>query len=92
MEIQTKVSKDNIILNLSGDIDLYNSSVLENIITSRINQNNINFIIDLSEVDNMDTHALEVLRKCFKRVKQYQGEFKIVNHSDFSNYNLNILH
>ena len=86
MEIQTKKTKTDVILNLHGDIDLYNSSVLGNVLTSRMNQNSQDIIVDLSNVDRLDTNAINVLRACSHNMKQRKRNLRVIN-SDHSEWN-----
>ena len=77
MEINTKTKKDHVVLNLHGDIDSYNSSVLKSIITSQIDQNELNITLNMADVDHIDSEAIDVLLLCSKNIKQLNGSLKI---------------
>ena len=79
MEIQTKTKKNNVVLNLHGDIDSYNSSVLKDIITTKMDQNELNITVNLADVGYIDSKAIEVLFTCLHDAKQRQGCLKIID-------------
>ncbi|MBU1078143.1 MAG: STAS domain-containing protein [Spirochaetes bacterium] len=92
MEIQRKKLKNSIVLNLFGDIDSYNSSVLKDIITSNIEQSGMNITINLSAVDSIDMEAIKVLKACFKRSGQYQSSLNVINPTGLNIHNSMVLH
>lgn len=79
MEIQTKSTKNNIVFNLHGDIDRYNSGVLRDIITSKMTRKGMQIVINMEDVDCIDDTVMDVLHSCFDTAKQYQGSLKVVN-------------
>ena len=79
MEIQTKTKKNSVTLNLHGDIDSYNSSVLKDIITSRMNKNELDITVDMADVGHIGAEAIDVLLVCSADIKQRNGSLKVIN-------------
>ncbi len=77
MEINTKTKKDHVVLNLHGDIDSYNSSVLKSIITSQMDKNELNITLNMADVGYIDSEAIDVLLLCSKNIKQRNGSLNI---------------
>jgi anti-sigma B factor antagonist len=67
------------ILQLFDRIDASSSKELKEIVTTKIDQNKINLLFDMSQVSFIDSSGLGMLISCFKSIKKAGGQFKISN-------------
>ncbi|MDY6967801.1 MAG: STAS domain-containing protein [Spirochaetota bacterium] len=76
----TKRTKGNIvILNIIGEIDLYNAPEIKDIINKLIEEQNYYVIIDLAKVSYIDSSGIGALISSLSNLKKYQGGLKIIN-------------
>jgi len=79
MEINQR-EKDSIsILDIQGEIDLYNAPEIKEIIQKLINEQKYNIIINLEKVSYIDSSGIGALISSLSNLKKYQGSLKIIN-------------
>ena len=79
MEI-TKREKNGIsILDINGEIDLYNAPEIKEIINGLIAEQKTNVIINLEKVSYIDSSGIGALISSLSNLKKYQGGLKIIN-------------
>lgn len=81
MEIQTRTMKNDVILDIHGAIDLYNSAILRDIIMTNLKrkEKELNITLNLANVNYIDSSGIGVLITCFHNIKQQNGLFRVVN-------------
>ncbi len=79
MEITTREAENIIILDIDGEIDLYNAPTLKDIIKKNIETQNYNIIINLDKVSYIDSSGIGALISSLSNLKKYQGGLKIIN-------------
>ena len=78
MKIERSLVAGNIpVLRLSGELDLNSVPDVRRSIRALIDEGLVNFIINLSELDFIDSSGLGVLVGGLARVREKQGEIKI---------------
>jgi anti-sigma B factor antagonist len=82
LDLQTSERGDHAILSLRGEIDVYTAPLLRQAILDLIEQNKLNVVIDMLEVDFLDSTGLGVLVEGLKRVRTRDGSFSIVATQD----------
>ncbi len=76
----TKRSKDDVvILDIAGEIDLYNAPEIKDIINGLIEEQKFNVIINLEKVTYIDSSGIGALISSLSNLKKYQGGLKIIN-------------
>ena len=79
MEI-TKRENDNIsIIDINGEIDLYNAPEIKDVINALIAEQKVNVIINLEKVSYIDSSGIGALISSLSNLKKYQGGLKIIN-------------
>lgn len=79
MEI-TKRENDGIaILDINGEIDLYNAPEIKEVINGLIQEQKTNVIINLEKVSYIDSSGIGALISSLSNLKKYQGGLKIIN-------------
>jgi len=79
MEI-TKRENDNIsIIDINGEIDLYNAPEIKDVINGLIAEQKVNVIINLEKVSYIDSSGIGALISSLSNLKKYQGGLKIIN-------------
>ena len=79
MDINTRSKNDIVILDITGEIDLYNAPEIKDIISSLINERKYNVIINLDKVTYIDSSGIGALISSLSNLKKYQGGLKIIN-------------
>jgi len=79
MEISSRSNGDIVILDVSGEIDLYNAPEIKDIIGNLIEEKKYNVIINLKEVTYIDSSGIGALISSLSNLKKYQGGLKIIN-------------
>ena len=70
------------VLSLRGEIDVYTAPLLRQALLDLIGQGARDVVVDMGEVDFLDSTGLGVLVEGLKRVKTRGGEFSIVATQD----------
>ena len=79
MDINTRTSDDIVILDIAGEIDLYNAPEIKEIINKLIEEKRYNVIINLEKVSYIDSSGIGALISSLSNLKKYQGGLKIIN-------------
>jgi len=79
MDISSRVKGEVVILDISGEIDLYNAPEIKDIINRMIEQKKYNVVINLKNVTYIDSSGIGALISSLSNLKKYQGGLKIVN-------------
>lgn len=66
------------VVEIEGEIDVYNSMELKRELNELIDKGNKNFILNLEKVSYMDSSGLGILVAILKKVKMTNGNLKIV--------------
>lgn len=79
MDISTRSRNDVVILDISGEIDLYNAPEIKDIINKLIEEKKYNVVINLEKVSYIDSSGIGALISSLSNLKKYQGGLKIIN-------------
>lgn len=79
MEIVKRENNGVSILDINGEIDLYNAPEIKEIINSLIAEQKTNVIINLEKVSYIDSSGIGALISSLSNLKKYQGGLKIIN-------------
>ena len=67
------------IIDVIGEVDLYNTKEIKDMIDEKIKQGKYQIILNLLKVPFMDSSGIGTLVTGMYRLKKYQGSLKIVN-------------
>ncbi|MBV6494357.1 MAG: Anti-sigma-B factor antagonist [Turneriella sp.] len=79
MEISQREKDGITILDIQGEIDLYNAPEIKDIIQKLIESQKYNVIINLEKVSYIDSSGIGALISSLSNLKKYQGGLKIIN-------------
>jgi anti-sigma B factor antagonist len=79
MDISSRTKGEVVILDISGEIDLYNAPEIKDIINKLIEQKRYNVVINLKDVTYIDSSGIGALISSLSNLKKYQGGLKIIN-------------
>jgi anti-sigma B factor antagonist len=79
MEISHRTSKDAIILNLSGSLDIYTSTDYKTYLSDRMKEPQKKIIINMEKLTYIDSSGIGMLIKSMNQVKEEGSEFFIAN-------------
>jgi anti-sigma B factor antagonist len=79
MDITKKTKGDIVILQILGEIDLYNAPEIKDIISKLIEERCYNVVIDLEKVSYIDSSGIGALISSLSNLKKYHGGLKIIN-------------
>ncbi len=79
MDITKRSNDDVVILDIAGEIDLYNAPEIKDIINGLIEEQKFNVIINLEKVTYIDSSGIGALISSLSNLKKYQGGLKIIN-------------
>ena len=79
MEISQREKDGITILDIQGEIDLYNAPEIKDIIQKLIEAQKYNVIINLEKVSYIDSSGIGALISSMSNLKKYQGGLKIIN-------------
>lgn len=78
MKIERAIIAESVpVLRLSGELDLSNVPEVRRAIRTLIEESSVNFIINLSQLEFIDSSGLGVLVGGLARVREKQGEIKL---------------
>lgn len=78
LEIELERTGDIMLMILTGQIDNYTSEEITKIINEYINEGNLKIIIDLNNVDYLDSAGLSVLISSKIRLSKRKGDLRLV--------------
>lgn len=79
MEITRRESGEVQILDVNGEIDLYNAPEIKELISTLISEQKYNVIINLDRVSYIDSSGIGALISSLSNLKKYQGGLKIIH-------------
>ena len=79
MDITTRSRGDIVILDITGEIDLYNAPEIKDIVNKLIEDRRYNVIINLEDVSYIDSSGIGALISSLSNLKKYHGGLKIIN-------------
>ncbi|MFC1671212.1 STAS domain-containing protein [Spirochaetota bacterium] len=79
MEINQRQNGEVVILDISGEIDLYNAPEIKDTINKLIEQKIYNVVTNLENVSYIDSSGIGALISSLSNLKKYQGGLKIIN-------------
>ncbi len=79
MDITSRSQNEIVILDIAGEIDLYNAPEIKDIINTLIEDKKYNVIINLEKVTYIDSSGIGALISSLSNLKKYQGGLKIIN-------------
>lgn len=82
ISIDVKETESTLAVKVSGEIDAYTAPQLREKLFPMSEKEGIKMVVDLSEVNYMDSTGLGVFVGVFKNVRAHNGEFKIVGLSE----------
>lgn len=80
--IDVKETESVLAVKVNGEIDAYTAPQLREKLFPLSEKEGVKMVVDLSEVNYMDSTGLGVFVGVFKNVRAHNGEFKIVGLSD----------
>jgi anti-sigma B factor antagonist len=82
ISIDVKETESMLAVKVSGEIDAYTAPQLREKLFPMSEKEGVKMVVDLSEVNYMDSTGLGVFVGVFKNVRAHNGEFKIVGLSE----------
>jgi len=79
MEISQREKDKVVVLDIQGEIDLYNAPEIKDTIQNLIEQQKYSIIINLEKVSYIDSSGIGALISSLSNLKKYQGSLKIIN-------------
>lgn len=79
MEINQREINEIVLLDIAGEIDLYNAPEIKDIINKLVEEQKYNVIINLEKVTYIDSSGIGALISSLSNLKKYQGGLKIIN-------------
>jgi len=76
--ITEKLDEKSHLIRIQGEIDVYTSPRVKEIISELIEQGHYQLIIDLEEVRYIDSTGLGVLIGALKRVREHEGSINLI--------------
>ncbi len=77
LEVSTRQAQDVVIVSIVGDVDLYSSPEVRNVIISLVDQKTKKILIDLSRVSYMDSSGVATLVEGLQLTGKYKGKFAL---------------
>lgn len=80
MDLKIEVEEKNgaVLLKLNGEVDVYTAPKLKGRLVDLVDQGKFKIVVDLEEVDFMDSSGLGVLVGGLKRVRSHEGAIALV--------------
>ena len=79
MEINRRENNNIILLDINGEIDLYNAPEIKDVIAKLIDEKRYQIVINLEKVSYIDSSGIGALISSLSNLKKYQGGLKIIN-------------
>ena len=79
MDISRRENGSVVILDINGEIDLYNAPEIKDMISKLIEEQKYSIIINLDKVSYIDSSGIGALISSLSNLKKYQGGLKIIN-------------
>jgi len=86
MEVKIKDHGEHKIISINGEVDLYNVSELKKVLFSITDGANSSVVVDMKNVNYMDSSGIGALVAGQKKMKAHSGKFALMNiHDDVLN-------
>lgn len=82
MEMSSRKINDVFVVDISGEVDLYNASKIKNDIGEQIDNGTTKIIINLKQVNYIDSSGIGALIYCRSALKKKKGSLIILNICD----------
>ncbi|GIN73600.1 anti-sigma-B factor antagonist [Bacillus sp. J14TS2] len=82
ISIDVEETETGIIAKLAGEIDAYTAPTVRDELLPRAEQSEMKIVVDLSEVNYMDSTGLGIFVGLFKTLKEHNGELVLKGMSD----------
>ncbi len=79
LDIRQSIRENVAILSLKGRLAMGESNAVREAVNQEIAADRYNVILDLSQVDYIDSTGLGIMVICFTSLKKHQGALKLVN-------------
>lgn len=79
MELYSRIVDNILIIDIIGEIDIYNSSNIKELIMKKIENGEINIIINLNRVNYIDSSGIGTFISCNSLLSKYKGKLVIEN-------------
>lgn len=81
LKIKPELNETNNVWNIgvTGEIDIYNSATVKDYLSNLIQEHPCDIRLDCHELDYIDSTGLGALVSVIKKVKQYNGNFYLIN-------------
>ncbi|MBN2838307.1 MAG: STAS domain-containing protein [Fusobacteriaceae bacterium] len=77
--VSNKIENNNLLVKIEGEVDVYTSIDLKKELSKYIEDGERSIIIDLDQVNYMDSSGLGVLVAVLKELKKVGGDLKLIN-------------
>lgn len=78
VSVTSRASGDRTVVDVTGEIDVYTAPALREELTSLIDNENTDLVVDLTAVSFMDSTGLGVLVGALKKVRTLGGDLRLV--------------
>lgn len=82
MEITQRTAGEITVIDLAGEIDLYNSGELKSLLTELVDKKQYRIVLNLKRVSYMDSTAIGVLVHALNLLKTFRGELVLAETAD----------
>lgn len=82
LTLTTSALGDRVVVTIGGEIDVYTAPVLRDAITDLVADGSHDILIDMTDVDFLDSTGLGVLVGGLKKVRAYNGSLELVCHQE----------
>ncbi len=79
MEITVRESKSIPIIEISGEVDLYNTKDLKDLFDQMIKKGNYKIVLNLKNVPFMDSSGIGTIVTSMYKLRKYDGNLKVCN-------------
>ena len=79
MEINKREVNSIPVVDIIGEVDLYNTKEIKDLIDHLIKEGKYNIVLNLKDVPFMDSSGIGTLVTGMYRIKKYHGNLKVVN-------------
>jgi anti-sigma B factor antagonist len=82
VQLNTRFNENIIIIDISGEVDLYNSPNIKDMIIDKMNSGYKKIVLNLNDVSYIDSSGIGTLIYCRTTLNQANGQLKIINIKD----------
>ena len=82
MQLNTRFNENIIIIDITGEVDLYNSPNIKDMIIDKMNSGYKKIVLNLNDVSYIDSSGIGTLIYCRTTLNQANGQLKIINIKD----------